>query len=125
MKEIATFIQDILQEGQYLIEAPAEYDMKQVSKKWKPNTNEIIMQWKNVLENIDSFDSAPIESEFKNFLEKNELGFGAVLLPFRILVTGVSAGPGMFDIAAFLGKEEVIKRIETGLSTISKLQHEA
>jgi len=125
MKERATFIQDILQEGQYLIEAPAEYDMKQVSKKWKPNTNEIIIQWRNLLENIDSFDPATIESEFKGFLEKNELGFGAVLLPFRILVTGVSAGPGMFDIAAFLGKEEVIKRIETGLSTISKLQHEA
>ena len=125
MKERATFIQDILQEGQYLIEAPAEYDMKQVSKKWKANTNEIITEWKNVLGRIDSFDSATIESEFKSYLEKNELGFGAVLLPFRILVTGVSAGPGMFDIAAFLGKEEVIKRIEAGLSTISKLQHEA
>ena len=125
MKERATFTQDILQEGNYLIEPPVAYDMKQVSKKWKANTNEIIVEWKNILGRIDSFDPATIESEFKSFLEKSELGFGAVLLPFRILVTGVSAGPGMFEIAAFLGKEEVIKRIETGLSTISKLQHEA
>lgn len=125
MKERATFTQDILQEGNYLIEPPVAYDMKQVSKKWKANTNEIIVEWKNILGRIDSFDPATIESEFKSFLEKSELGFGAVLLPFRILVTGVSAGPGMFEIASFLGKEEVIKRIETGLSTISKLQHEA
>jgi len=125
MKERATFTQDILQEGNYLIEPPVAYDMKQVSKKWKANTNEIIVEWKNILGRIDSFDPATIESEFKSFLEKSELGFGAVLLPFRILVTGVSAGPGMFEIAAFLGKEEVIKRIETGLSTISNLQHEA
>jgi hypothetical protein len=47
------------------------------------------------------------------------------LLPFRILVTGVGAGPGMFDIAAFLGKQEVLSRMESGLNHITKIKHEA
>jgi glutamyl-tRNA synthetase len=47
------------------------------------------------------------------------------LLPFRLAVTGVGAGPGMFDISAFLGKDEVIARIEFGLKKISEILHEA
>ena len=81
--------------------------------------------WKVVLEQLESFDASTIESRFKEFLSSNELGFGAVLLPFRILVTGVGSGPSMFDIAAYLGKEEVLSRIINGLHHISKLKHEA
>jgi glutamyl-tRNA synthetase len=53
------------------------------------------------------------------------MGIGSVLLPFRLAVTGVGAGPGMFDISAFLGKVEVIARIEFGLKKISEILHEA
>ena len=40
-------------------------------------------------------------------------------------VTGVGAGPGMFDISAFLGKEEVMTRLELGLTAIQKMRDEA
>ena len=59
------------------------------------------------------------------FLAKKEVGIGAVLLPFRLSVTGVGAGPGMFDISAFLGKEEVISRIDIGLKKITEILNEA
>ncbi|MBT5439552.1 MAG: glutamate--tRNA ligase, partial [Flavobacteriales bacterium] len=125
MKERATFPLDILKDGSYLLESPKHYDEKMISKKWKSNTTEIMEDWKGILLNINSFDADTLESSFKDFLNSNELGFGAVLLPFRILVTGVGSGPGMFDISSFLGKEEVLARIEKGLQYIAKLQHEA
>ena len=125
MKERATFPEDIINDGSYLLENPSSYDKKMISKKWKSNTDEIMNKWKETLLRIENFDSQTIETNFKDFLSKNELGFGAVLLPFRILVTGVSAGPGMFDIAAFLGKQEVISRMEIGLNHITKIKHEA
>ena len=65
------------------------------------------------------------KSTFKAFLAKKEVGIGSVLLPFRLSVTGVGAGPGMFDIAAFLGKEEVVQRIEIGLIAIDSIFNEA
>ncbi len=125
MKERATFPADIVKDGQYLLESPSNYDEKMISKKWKSNTDEIMSKWKEVLLNIEDFTSQTIETSFKDFLTSNELGFGAVLLPFRILVTGVGAGPGMFDIADFLGKKEVLSRMESGLNHIAKLKHEA
>ena len=125
MKERATFPEDILRDGHYLIEKPTSYDLKMISKKWKSNTNEVIENWKSQLNQLETFDANSIETCFKEFLTSNELGFGAVLLPFRILVTGVGSGPGMFDIAEFLGKKEVLSRIENGLINIANLQHEA
>jgi glutamyl-tRNA synthetase len=38
---------------------------------------------------------------------------GAVMLPFRIMLVGGKFGPGVFDIAQFLGKEEVLDRVIT------------
>ena len=125
MKERATFPLDILNEGSYLFESPKNYDEKMISKKWKSNTTEIMENWKLTLAKLNTFDAETIESSFKAFLNSNELGFGAVLLPFRILVTGVGSGPGMFDISSYLGKEEVLTRIGMGLQHVAKLKNEA
>ena len=125
MKERATFPKDIIEDGSYLMSAPNSYDEKMISKKWKPNTDEIMSDWKMILDQLESFDADTIESSFKEFLSSNELGFGAVLLPFRILVTGVGAGPGMFDIAAYLGKDEVLSRMNKGLNYIAEIKNEA
>ena len=38
MKERATFINDILTEGQYLFDKPNFYDDQTISKKWKEET---------------------------------------------------------------------------------------
>ena len=125
MKERATFPKDIIEDGSYLMSAPNSYDEKMISKKWKSNTHEIMSNWKMILDQLESFDAVTIESSFKQFLNSNELGFGAVLLPFRILVTGVGAGPGMFDIAAYLGKDEVLSRMNKGLNYIAEIKNEA
>lgn len=37
---------------------------------------------------------------------------GDVLLPLRIMLVGGKYGPGVFDIAALIGKEETKKRVE-------------
>lgn len=125
MKERATFVSDIVEDGAYLYQKPVGYDKKVLSKKWKENTPRLIQEWQGIIESIDDFTSSNIESKFKAYLEEKSLGFGAVLLPFRLLVTGVGAGPGMFDIAAFLGKEEVIIRMTSGLLEIEKIKNEA
>ena len=38
----------------------------------------------------------------------------------RLAATGTTAGPGLFDLLEFLGKEEVIKRIQKAVEFIEK-----
>jgi glutamyl-tRNA synthetase len=121
MKERATFVSDILSEGRYLLDQPKEYDTEIISKKWKSETTEFMKDWLIEIEKLQEFTAHHVEIAFKDFLASKNVGIGAVLLPFRLLVTGVGMGPGMFEIASFLGKEEVIERMNSGLSYVESL----
>ena len=120
MKERATFVHDILKEGRYFFEAPTSYDEKTIKKKWKEQTPDIIKELRALLEALPTFDAESIGACFKAFLEAKELGFGAVMPGFRVSVTGLGAGASMNDIAALLGKKEVLRRIDLALNTIKK-----
>jgi glutamyl-tRNA synthetase len=50
----------------------------------------------------------------------SQLKPGELMLPLRIMLVGGKHGPGVFDIASILGKEETIKRIEHGLNLLSQ-----
>ncbi len=119
MKERATFVEDILTEGNYLLDRPNSYDETVVSKKWNDQSPLLMNEWINILTTIPSFEAGEIEKEFKQFLTTNNLGIGAVLPLFRLLVTGVGMGPSMFEIANFLGKEECIERMKEGLTKLN------
>ena len=125
MKERATFAQDILTEGAYLIERPVNFDADTIRKKWKAETFAYMQEWKEIISTLTDFSAANIEQAFKSFLEAKQLGIGAVLLPYRLTITGVGAGPGMFDVSSFLGKEEVLSRMELGIKEIERIVNEA
>lgn len=118
MKDRATFLNDILTEGVYLLEAPEMYDSTTVEKKWNENSNGLMTEWTNILSQLNSFEARAIEATFKSFLDDKKLGVGQVMPLFRLLLTGKAMGPGIFDIAAFLGKNETITRLKTGLSIL-------
>ena len=122
MKERATFVEDMLTEGGYLLSTPTEFDEKTLKKKWKDDTADIMQEWLTEIKSIETFDAATIENAFKSFLEAKGLGIGAFLPNFRLLLTGIGMGPSMFEISEFLGKEEVIQRIETGLEKVLALK---
>ncbi len=121
-KERATFTSELL-DAPYLFAAPTEYDEKTVRKKWKENSADLILEWSARMANIAEFTPENVETEFKAFLTEKELGMGAVLPVFRLLVTGEGMGPSMFQIAAVLGKEEVVNRIQTGIESVAALQN--
>jgi len=68
-----------------------------------------------MLRNEASIDAVTFEAQFKTLMEEKNLKAGDVMLPFRIMLVGGKFGPHVFDIAALLGKEETIKRVELAL----------
>jgi glutamyl-tRNA synthetase len=118
MKERATFVNEIAEEGDYFFTAPEKYDSDVVSKKWKPDTKNLLLGLKNILVNETDFSAVNIEKVFKDYVETNKLGMGAVMLPLRIVLSGKGAGPSVFEIAALIGKEETINRISKGIEKL-------
>ncbi len=121
MKERATFVEDIWTEGSFLLERPSGFDEQTVNKKWKDESEALMLEWSAVLNTVANFNTETIEATFKSFLAEKELGIGVVLPLFRLLLTGKGMGPSMFDISEFLGKEECVERISAGISSLQKV----
>jgi len=119
MKERASFINEIVENGLYLFEAPQEYDEKTQRKKWKENTPENMRKLREKFVPLE-FKADQLEAAFKDFLQEEELGMGAVLPNLRLLITGQGMGPGMFDIMELLGKDESLERMDRGIERLSQ-----
>ena len=121
MLERVAFLPEIMDTG-WLFEAPTDFNAKLVRKKWKDETAGYLHDLAAVLDGVEDFTSENVETAFKGFLEARELGFGQVLLPFRIALTGEGGGPSMFDFSAFLGKEATLDRLNRGVEAVLALK---
>ena len=118
MKERAHFVKDMISDGDYLLNAPNEYDEKTLRKKWNEDARKHVRELYNRFEAMTSFDAEDVEVVFKAYLEENELGFGKVGPGFRLAVTGKGMGPSMFDICSILGKKETLERMQKALTNL-------
>ena len=118
LKERAIFVKDMWDEGKYYFSAPTTYDEKTIRKKWTSDTPQYVLELKERLVALSDFSSEKIEIEFKKYLEENEVAMGKLLPVFRVALTGFGTGPSLFDVAALLGKQETISRMETALNKI-------
>ena len=110
MKERATFVKDIYNDGKFFFERPQSYDEKAVKKAWKEDTPAIISGLAVVLENTD-FRAEILKEAIHRYAEEKALGMGRVMMPLRLCLVGELKGPDVPDILEILGKEESIKRL--------------
>jgi glutamyl-tRNA synthetase len=73
---------------------------------------------RETLEQCDPFIPESIEEAVKDLIEEKGWGMGVIMNAWRLLLVGEAKGPGLFDLAAFLGKEEVVERMNRGIETI-------
>lgn len=114
MGERSTLLPDVLA-ADYLFHAPAAYDAKTVKKKWKETAPGIIRDLRERFAAIPVFDAPAFEAAFHGYMEEKALGFGQVGPVMRLVLTGKGGGPSLPEVAAFLGKEEVLRRMDLGL----------
>ena len=72
------------------------------------------------LESCEPFTVESVESVVKGAIEDHHWGMGAIMNAWRLLLVGAAKGPGLFDLASFLGKEEVLNRMNRGIEKISR-----
>jgi glutamyl-tRNA synthetase len=90
-----------------------EYDTKAVKKKLqKDGVLETLVKVRSLLAALPAFDTASTEKALHDFVEQSGLGFGAVMPPVRISVSGMQSGPDLFPVLAILGQERVLNRID-------------
>lgn len=118
MKERVSNISEFYPLGKYYFEPPTEYDEKSVQKAWKEDTSELVEAYRSSLENLTEFTAVELKSLLTSLVEEKGIGFGKLMLPVRLAVTGMGFGPDLFETMELLGKDEVIRRLSTAIQTI-------
>lgn len=119
IKERADFVSDFWELGHYFFETPTHYNEKAVKKQWKENTADLMQKVAEIITSIQDFNSGNIEDQIKNWITHNELPFGKIMAPLRLLIVGDLKGPHLFDIIELIGKDESLNRIERGISALA------
>jgi glutamyl-tRNA synthetase len=118
MKNRVNFIKELWPLCRFFFVAPDSYDEKTVKKRWKPDSAVLMRKLYGVLEDLEDFGLENQEKTVMSWMEQNELHTGNVMNAFRLALVGAGVGPHMFDISAFLGKEETLKRLDKAINVL-------
>jgi glutamyl-tRNA synthetase len=73
-----------------------------------------------LLEGLDDFSLENQEKVVMAWVEQKGYKLGDVMNAFRLALVGIGKGPGMFDISAFLGKSETLRRLRRAIDELPK-----
>jgi len=118
IKPRISFVHEIWEESWFFFHAPEAYDPAVIKKRWKEDTPEKMQLLSDALAQCEPFTPESVESVVKNTIAENEWGMGAIMNAWRLLLVGAAKGPGLFDLSAFLGREEVLNRMARGIKGI-------
>ena len=118
MKDRVNFVNELWPLCSFFFIQPSEYDEKTIKKRWKEYSAQQMTELAEVIEGINDFSVENQESVVMKWVEEKEYKLGDVMNAFRLTLVGIGKGPGMFDISAFLGKEETLKRLRKAIDVL-------
>lgn len=116
MKKIS-FIKELWPLCDFFFITPTEYSMddKFTRKNWKNGAAAEMREFKTLLEGLDDFS---IESQRTAIDAWAEAGGHKPWNAWRVCLVGTGKGPDMYELAAFLGKEETLRRMDNALQAL-------
>lgn len=118
MKDRVSFVRELWDLCSFFFLPPTEYDEKTVRKRWKEYSAQQMTELVEVLEGIDDFSVEGQEPVVMKWVEDKGYKLGDIMNAFRLALVGIGKGPGMFDISAFLGKEETLRRLRRAVEIL-------
>lgn len=120
LKERVSKVDELMEMGNFFFNDPEEYDKKAL-KKWKSDSSNLVKQYLEAIEPLsdDDFEAGTLKSKLEEVINKNDVGFGKLMMPLRIAVTGQGFGPDLFTSMQLIGKNAVLRRIDRALERLS------
>ena len=116
-KRNVSFVSDLWPLCKFFFVAPATFDKedKFIRKNWKEGTADEMRQFIEVLKTIDDFSVEGQKAVIDPWTEESGI---RPWNAWRICLVGAGQGPDMYELAAFLGKEETLSRMQYAIETL-------
>lgn len=118
VKDRCTLLTDFIEQASFFFQAPTTIDTSVIKPKWNEQKQLFFTELIRAFQLTAEWVHDKLEKEFKEMAAANQIKPGELMLPLRIMLVGGKFGPGVFDIATILGKEETIRRIKYTLELL-------
>jgi glutamyl-tRNA synthetase len=118
MRERVSFVKDFVDKSPYFFQAPEQYDPDVVKKRWKEGTSEQLKVVIKEFSQLQAGQKEDFEAALHRASETLHIKHADLIHPLRLAVSGMGAGPGLYDILSILGKEETIRRINSAIEKL-------
>ena len=115
VKDRCILLPDFVQQAGFFFKTPMVLDREAVRSKWDDTRKNYFetLAIKLAEENIFSVEN--IENIFKNLATEKNIKVGELQMIFRVMLVGSKIGPGVFAIAAVIGRTETVNRIQKAI----------
>ncbi len=116
-KRNISFVSDLWPLTRFFFVAPENYDRedKFVKKNWKENSRQEMDELAGVLTALDDFSTDSIREMVEAWVEARGV---KPWNAWRVCLVGTGQGPDMYELAAFLGKDETLRRMDNALKAL-------
>ncbi len=123
-KRNISFVSDLWPLCRFFFVAPTAFDSedKFIRKNWKSGTAAEMQQLRDVLATVEDFSVEGQKAIVDPWVEKSGI---KPWNAWRVCLVGEGQGPDMYGLAAFLGKEEVLRRMDFAIQTLNELKIES
>lgn len=118
VKERCHLLSDFVQQAGFFFKAPETLDIEAIKGKWNEDKTKVMTEWAASLDSI-AWEHDVLEQSLTDIAAAHGVKKGEVMMPLRVMLVGGKFGPGVFDIALFIGKEATQERIKYGLSLLN------
>lgn len=119
LKERCKTLKEFAEKGKYFFAFDYQYEPTAVSKHFNSaESAKTLAIFVDRLSKLDSFEKQKIEEALRNLAAEMGTKPAPLIHMVRLATTGTTAGPGLFDLLEFLGKEEVVRRIKKAVEFI-------
>ncbi len=119
MRERISFVKELVN-SPYLFADPTDYDARSVSKRWKEDSSKLVTDYADAIAELPEFTVEALEEALRALADENGVGAGRIIHPVRLAVSGISHGPGLFELLHVLGKESCVRRMFTAAEVLGE-----
>ena len=110
----------LMEHSKYFFEDPSIFSDQHIDKIWQHNTTDIMYDVIGLLDGDNELNAEQLEDIFNTYMKNNELGFGKVMRPLRLALSGDTKGPSLFQIIELVGNKTSVKRLKYAIRNFQK-----
>ncbi len=127
LRDVCSLVRDRLEHAKdlssiyvYCFKDPKTFDEAGVRKRWKADAPQLVSEYADCLESVQSFNEESLEIALRNLAEKYSIGAGRIIHPVRLAVSGTTSGPGLFALLNVLGRNTCVRRLRFAVEKIGR-----